>query len=220
MNFFRKLLGNQKTPIQNEFSQEDFEINFELKLKGLENVLGDMHELVGHAIIPFDVGGTVDMYYFSKHIEGTGFATMELLKPDGTGPLENRLGTYELIAFTKYDIDADDETTVLFRKIERQACSFLTAISRFSSQAILNPNETIEIPNLDDDEDTCLIFDRYTPNDAKFFIGKREHHLLLCMQIFRSEMVFARLNGSEELFKILKAKQIYPYSDLDREPAV
>jgi len=42
--------------------------------------------------------------------------------------------------------------------------------------------------------------------------------LLLCLQVFRSEMEFARENGSEELFKKLKQAGHYPYSDLDRQP--
>ncbi len=33
-------------------------------------------------------------------------------------------------------------------------------------------------------------------------------------------MDFARQNGSEELFKILKEQGIYPYSDLNRKPVI
>lgn len=90
----------------------------------------------------------------------------------------------------------------------------------FASQAVLNPKETIEIPNGENKENTCLVFDIYEPDRKKFKIGNREHHLLLCMQIFRSEMDYARQNGSDELFKIFKEKGLYPYSDLDRDPVV
>ena len=101
MSFFKKLFGKSDKPTPREFTEQEHELDYEQKSKGLENVLGKMHDLVGHAIIPFAVGGAVDMYYFPNHIKGTGFATMELLEPDGTGPLPNRLGTYELVAFTK-----------------------------------------------------------------------------------------------------------------------
>jgi hypothetical protein len=40
------------------------------------------------------------------------------------------------------------------------------------------------------------------------------------MEIFESEMSFARENSSSELFKKLKEKGFYPYSDMDREPVV
>lgn len=179
-----------------------------------------MHNLVGHAIIPFAIGGAVDMYYFPNHIKGTGFATMELLDPDGNGPLKNRIGTYELVAFTKHDYNTNEETQTPFNLIERKACGFLTSIGMFSSQAVLNPKETIEVPNGDNEENTCLIFDLYEPGGKKFKIGNREHHLLLCMQVFRSEMDFARQNGSDKLFELFKEKGIYPYSDLDREPII
>ena len=101
MNIFKKLF--EKKDIKKEFTQEEWDKDYELKSIGLEKVLGKANDLVGHAIIPFEVGGAVDMYYYSNGIKGTGFATMELIKPDGTGSIPNRLGTYELVAFTKLD---------------------------------------------------------------------------------------------------------------------
>lgn len=220
MGFLNRLFAKKETPTEKEFTEEELEKDYELKSEGLENVLGKMHNLVGHAIIPFAVGGAVDMYYFPNHIKGTGFATMELLDTDGNGPKKNRIGTYELVAFTKYDYSMSEKTQTPFNLIERKACGFLTAIGMFSFQAVLNPKETIEIPNGENEENTCLVFDLYEPDGKKFKIGDREHHLLLCMQIFRSEMDYARQNGSNELFKILKEKGVYPYSDLDREPVI
>ena len=187
-------------------------------MKGLENVLGKMHDLVGHTIIPFAVGGAVDMYYFPNHIKGTGFATMELLEPDGTGPLPNRLGTYELVAFTKHEYSNSEDTHTPFNLIERKVCGLFTAIGFFSREAVLNPNETCEVPGAEGEENTCLVFDLYQPDNKEFRIGDRKHHLLLCLQVFRSEMEFSRANGSEELFKKLKEAGHYPYSDLDRQP--
>ncbi|WP_074410351.1 suppressor of fused domain protein [Aquimarina megaterium] len=220
MSFLKRLFGNKEKPIEKDFTDAEHEKDYELKSKGLEDVLGEMHDLVGHAIIPFAIGGAVDMYYFPNHIKGTGFATMELLDPDGNGPLKNRLGTYELVAFTKYDYNASKDPQTPFNLVERNACGFLTSIGMYSSQAVLNPKETIEIPNGEDEENTCLVFDLYEPNGKKFKIGDREHHLLLCLQLFRSEMDYARQNGSDELFKLLKEKGHYPYSDLDREAVI
>src|SRR4051812_17119351 len=129
MNFFKRLFGKkndaEKLPL-NKFSEEENNKDYELKSKGLENVLGEMYGLVGHAIIPFSIGGAVDMYYFPNHIKGTGFATMEVLEPDGTGPLPNRLGTYEFVAFTKHDISKERETPTPFNLIERRMCGVFT----------------------------------------------------------------------------------------------
>lgn len=219
MNFFKKLFGTQKkeAPVpEQEFSEEQYDKDYEEKQQGLEAVLGSMHELVGHAIIPFAIGGSVDMYYFLQHIKGTGFATMELLDPEGNGPKPNRLGTYELVAFTKEPYAAN-EVPVAFNLIERRICELFTTIANYSFDAVLNPGETCEVPT-GDEENRCIIFDNYLPGNKTFNIGNRKHHLLLCIEIFRSEMNFARKKGSAALLSLLKQKGFYPYSDLDRIP--
>lgn len=218
MSFFKRLFGKAEKPMPREFTEQEYELDYKQKSKGLEDLLGKMHGLVGHAIIPFSIGGAVDMYYFPNHIKGTGFATMELLEPDGTGPLPNRLGTYELVAFTKHDYNNNDDTQTPFNLIERKVCGIFTTIGFFSRQAVLNPNETCEVPNGVGEENICLVFDLYQPDNKEFRIGERKHHLLLCVQVFRSEMEFSRANGNEELLKKLKEAGHYPYSDLDRQP--
>ena len=220
MNFFKKLFGGQKKeeviPVE-EFSEEQNDKDYELKKEGLEYVLGEMHGMVGHAIIPFYVGGAVDMYYFPNHLKGTGFATMELLDPDGNGPKPNRLGTYELVAFTKETYNENEETETAFNSIERRICGIFTTIGNYSFDVVLNPNETCEIP-VDGEENRCLVFDNYQPSNKEFKVGDRKHHLLLCLEIFKSEMEFAREDGSSELLSLLRQNGYYPYSDLDREP--
>lgn len=218
MSIFKNLFNRQRkkeTISEPEFSQEKYDLDYEQKEKGLEAVLGKMYNIVGHAIIPFAIGGAVDMYYFLDHIPGTGFATMELLDPNGNGPKPNAIGTYELVAFTKQSYNSDEEKTA-FNTIERRICGIFTTIGKFSFQAILNPNETCEIP--DDKEDTIyLIFDNYQPDGKEFKVGERKHHLLLCTELFKSEMEFARANGGEKLLNRLKDAGFYPYSDLDRD---
>jgi len=222
MNFLKKLFGSKqstnKAP-KSEFSENELNEDYELKTKALENLLGPMHNIVGHAIIPFTIGGAVDMYYFPNHIPGTGFATMELLDPDGNGPKSNRIGTYELVAFTQLTFNDGTDKENAFNLIERRICGIFTAIGNYSFQAILNPGDTVEVPN-ETDENICLIFDHYNPEEKEFRIGERRHHLLLCLEVFRSEMEFARKNGSEKLLELMKANGIYPYSDLNRKPLV
>lgn len=217
MSFIKKLFS-KKEPVRTEFSEEEFEINDDLKTKGLEAVLGEMHDIVGHAIIPFEIGGAVDMYYFPNHIKGTGFTTMELLDPDGNGPLPNKFGTYELVSFTNKDYDQSEDSQTPFNLIERKICGIHTNIGSYSFMAVLSPNETCEIPNDEGEENTCIVFYLYEPNGKPFMIGNRKHHLLLCIQIFRSEMEYSREYGSNELLKKLKESGHYPYSDLDRQP--
>lgn len=220
MNFlkwlFKKKKKEEMTSDKN-FSQEQYDEDYDLKTIGLESILGKMHNLVGHAIIPFEIGGAVDMYYFPNHIEGTGFATMELLDPDGNGPLPNALGTYELVAFTKEPYNNSDDDKTLFNLIERRICGIFTTIGNYSSGAVLKQGDTCELPE-DGEENKYLIFDNYTTGKTEFKIGERTHHLLLCMEIFKSEMLFLRANGSDKLFELLKQAGHYPYSDLNRQP--
>ena len=218
MNIFKKIFCKKKK--EEEFTQEEWDNDYELKMKGLEYVLGKSHNMVGHAIIPFEIGGAVDMYYFPNGIKGTGFATMELLKPDGTGPIPNELGTYELVAFTKLDYIQDREETNPFNLIERHICGVLTGIGFYSFDAKLNPLDTCEMPQKEGEPNLCLIFDEYKPDGKEFKIGDRKHGLLLIMEVHREEMEFAMENGTSKLIEKLKAKGYYPYSDLDRESVI
>jgi len=202
-----------------EISQDEYDKYYDEKEKGLELVLGKMHNIVGHAIVPFAVGGSVDMYYFLNHIQGTGFATMELLGLDGTDQKPNRLGNYEFVAFTKHAYNENKESKNDFNVIERHICGILTAIGNYSFDAVLNPGDTCEIP-VEGKQNLCIIFDNYKPDNKEFWVGDKKHHLLLCMEIFKNEMEFARKDGSEKLFKLLKEKDYYPYSDLDRNSVI
>jgi len=202
-----------------EFTQEQFEEDYEQKKVALESVLGKMHNIVGHAIIPYEVGGAVDMYYFPDHISGTGFATMELLDPVGNGPLPGDFGTYELVAFTKYAFNSRDKRPSPFNLIERRICGIFTTIGRFSLEAVLEPLETCEIP-WNNDSSKYVVFDNYRPEGTQFRIGERMHHLLLCLEVFKDEMDFARREGSGALIQLLKDEGYYPYSDLDRPSVI
>ena len=214
MGLLDKLFGKKK---EKEFSQEEWEKHYEEKEAGLERVLGKMHHEVGHAIISFEAGGAVDMYYFLEALPGTAFATMELIKPDGTGPIPNKMGTYELVSFTKEVFTTSGDATSPFNLIERRLCGIMTTIGSFSFQAKLQPKETIEVPAGEGEPNLCVILDEYKPNGIEFTIGGKKHMLLLVIEVFRDEMEFAMQNGAAKLFEMLKAKGYYPYSDLNRE---
>jgi hypothetical protein len=145
---------------------------------------------------------------------------MELLKPDGTGPIPSRIGTYELVAFTKLDYVQDTAETTPFNLIERRICGILTGIGFYSFEAKLEPLETCEMPRSEGETNLCLIFDEYKPDGKEFRIGNRKHGLLLIMEVHRNEMEFAMNNGTGKLIEKLKEKGYYPYSDLDRESVI
>lgn len=214
-------LFRKKSPVGIR-ADADLDRDYEAKKAGLEAILGPMYDLVGHSIIPYCVGGLLDMYYFPNGIPGTGFASMELIEPDGTGPKRGKIGTYELVSFTKHSVkDAprpDDEKHPVNIQQSR-LCSIMTAIARYSTEAVLNPNETCEVP-LRDDSVACVVLDAYHRNQPGLMINGRKHGLMLVVEVHPQEMEYARENGSARLFDRLKANGYYPYSDLDRPPVV
>lgn len=120
--YFKNLFTKKKRV----FTDEEQTLYAGQKEQAIEQVLGKMHGTVGHAIIPFQIGGAVDMYYFPQHITGTGFATMELLEPDGGGSKPNRFGTYELVGFTRHPINMEKDLKTPFNDIERRVCGIFT----------------------------------------------------------------------------------------------
>ncbi len=68
------------------------------------------------------------------------------------------------------------------------------------------------------ERDRCLIFDEYASDGKQLLIDGRRHCLLLCLEVFRSEMGYAMEHGTGTVLKKLKEAGYYPYSDLDRQP--
>jgi len=202
---------------ESRFTDYEYANNYELKKKALEKVLGKMYPLVGHAIVSFEVGGPVDTYYFPDTNDGTCIATMELLDPDGSGPMPSRIGTYELVAFTKLKI-TDEITKGKFRVMDQRLRAILSKIGHYSFEAELNPKETVEVPLGDDKPTRYIILDEYKRSNVDFMIGKKRHGLLLVIEVFNSEMEHAMENGGQVLLDKLREKSFYPFSDLDREP--
>ena len=95
----------------------------------------------------------------------------------------------------------------------------MTRIGFYSFDAVIQAGETADLPR-DDGETNHLIFDEYSTRENPFVINGNQHGLLLIMEIFPSELEYAKENGSSALFEKLKANGVYPYSDMDRQPVV
>ena len=223
MNWWKKLLERKDLFFDQvaQFSLTDRDqLEYkELKRTGLEKQLGPMHDRFDHAIIPFVLGGAVDVYSFPKAKGGTALATMELIHPDGSGPVPNQLGTYELVAFTRHKPKAKRDEDSEFRSMEQKISGILTIIAQHAYLSALEPGENAEIPNGNDDSH-YLIFDKYQAKRRPFRIGNQEHGLLLIMEVHKSELKYARQYGTHKLIEKLRQAKVYPASDLDREPVV
>lgn len=193
---------------------------YEYKSKLMEQMLGKEHEMVMHAIIPYAVGGGLDLYYYPNGIAGTAIATKELAELPDEGSKNKTFSCYELVMFTRHPLDlkqAKDKNTS-FGKAHSNINQILNVIARYSAEANLNPNETCEFPaDMPKMGGKCLIFDsagQHSDDRVKTF------GLLIVIEIFRSEMLFAMEKGGGQLLAKLKEAGHYPYSDMERQPVV
>jgi hypothetical protein len=191
---------------------------YKKKSELMEAALGREHDRVMHAIIPYAVGGALDLYYYPHGIPGTAIATKELSDLPGEGSANNVFRCYELVMFTRHPLDLESvrDGRTDFARAHSTINRILNPIARYSADAKLNPHETCEFPaDMKHVGGRCLIFDALPCPSAGAAEG---FGLLLLIEIFRSEMQFAQRQGGGKLIERLKANGHYPYSDLDRKP--
>jgi hypothetical protein len=190
---------------------------YDRKTALMEEALGAEHDMVMHALIPYSVGGALDLYYFPNGIPGTAIATKELCESPHEGSSSTAYRNYELVMFTRHPLnldEANDEETP-FGRAHRNIRAILNRIAPYSAHAELNPYETCEFPaDMERVGGKCLIFDGYTEFDDIF---PRQFGLLAIIEITRREMDYAREHGGRALLELLRETGHYPYSDLDRE---
>jgi hypothetical protein len=183
----------------------------------MDRILGKEHDIVMHALIPYDMGGALDLYYFPNGVKGTGIATKELSYACRDSSTNSVYSKYELVMFTRHELELDlakDDNTP-FGRAHSNINMILNYIAPYSAEAILNPCETCEFPaDMEEVGGKCLIFDSYEPEGFKVAGGN--FGMMLIIELFRNEMEFAMKNGGDVLLSILKDKCVYPYSDLDR----
>jgi Suppressor of fused protein (SUFU) len=190
---------------------------YDHKSKLLEQSLGKEHDMVMHAIIPYAIGGALDLYYYPNGIPGTGIATKELSELPDQGSSNASFQTYELVMFTRHRLNLDEakDEKSPFGAAHSNINAILNLIARYSESASLNPGETCEFPKeMEGVGGKCLIFDSYGLHNDEL---STNFGLLLIIEVFRSEMDYARENGGAALLHRLKNAGHYPYSDLDRE---
>ncbi len=201
---------------EDESESDSLDEWYEYKSEIMQAILGAEHDMVMHAIIPYAIGGGLDLYYYPHGIEGTGIATKELSEAPAEGSSNDQFETYEFVMFTRHPIALDDSRSKSpFGKAHHSINAILNCMAPYSAQAKLNPNETCEFPkDMEEIGGKCLIFDGYKMDEPVPF------GLMLIMEVHRAEMDFARQNGGDTLIEKLKLAGYYPYSDLDRPPVV
>lgn len=185
----------------------------------MEQLLGKEHDMVMHAIIPYAVGGGLDLYYYPHGIPGTAVATKELsVTPDAEDRSSNNwFECYELVMFTRQALNLDEaDSDTPFGRAHQNINAVLNVFAPYSAQATLNPHETCEFPEeMERVGGKCFILDDYGGEETDDVLP---FGLLAVIEVYRSEMDYARKNGGAKLLAKLKKAGHYPYSDLERDP--
>lgn len=215
---FRKLFGKGKSradDVQVDAQADELLENwYQHKKSKLDAVLGKADERVLHFMIADPDRGPFDTVFYRNDVPGTGMATCQLARLDGTGLSNSVFQTYEMIIFTRETYGAEEDLEDVAGKspggLLRAAMSALAA---YAISAQLEPGSTLEFP-ADYDEyvgGRCFIVDSYKSDE---FDG--EFGLMLVIEIHRDEMAFAMENHGSVLLAKLVDAGVYPYSDMNR----
>ena len=187
-----------------------------VKDKYIESIMGKGHDMVGHAMIPFSVGGAFDQYYYPNYCDGTAMVTKELVNHKFDSPQNNVYDAYELVIVTKNKIHCLMGESGL-EYDDGPFFGILNAVGKYSLMAKLNPFETIEFPDdFGDLSKKCLIIDALSEPLCNEETRNKKFGLMLIMEIHRDEMEFAMQQKGRELIEKLKEKGIYPYTGINR----
>ena len=169
-------------------SKDEWSEWWNARIEAMASVLGKADDLVGHAMIPFqmgaDIGGAADVVYFRNHLDGVVCVTSELIGCDDQ--LNNQLGNYELmICHRKEDHDGLE-----------WGANIISQLAHYTCEAELNPGDTMDIGPATPGGSTisALLFFDY----ATFTFRERQAGLLLCMGITEAELSMCR-EGKREL---------------------
>jgi hypothetical protein len=110
---------------------------YERKSRLMEASLGKEHDMVMHAIIPYALGGGLDLYYYPNGLPGTAIATKELSELPNEGSSNDVYRSYELVMFTKHrlDLDAAKDEETDFGRAHMSINAILNRIAPYSAQA-------------------------------------------------------------------------------------
>ncbi|MCU0723651.1 MAG: suppressor of fused domain protein [Planctomycetes bacterium] len=219
------LFGKRKRLSPEEIERREIEA-YERKSEYMRKVLGEEHGTVMHAIIPYDAGGSLDLYYYPHCKGGTAVATKELVHFDFRGPSNDAFDAYEIVMCTKRPLDLDsvknpEKPEGSFARAHDGINRVLNLVARYSAGAKLNPFETVEFPaDMEHVGGKCLILHDLSKPLKDETTGGRSFGLMLIMEIHRSEMEYAMRQRGQALIALLQEHGVYPFSDLDREPVV
>jgi hypothetical protein len=188
-----------KQPSSADDDKDEWTLWWDARLAAMEAVLGKSDDMVGHATIPFQIGGAADIVYFHKHMKGIVSVTAELIGCDEQ--IKNRLGNYELMICQRQKDDWGD--------------SLISQLAQYTLEAKLEPGETMDIGSAvpDGATITALLFFKYATSRVRGC----KCGLLLCLGITADELAAAHAGRRDAVEQALVESGVYPFTDLSRK---
>ena len=204
-----------------EYSEDKYRESALIKEELMTTILGPPYDLVQHALIPYCVGGALDIYYYPAK-NGTVLATQELVGPYFDKPSNREMNACELAMISKYSFDLKEDSgenedkginqengtgdledgdsvkrendRTLFQKDNDHMNTILNLLARYiETGAKLNHGDTLEFPVDFEEEDAAgrCFIFSRYAKPVKVPNSNKNFGIMVAIEIFRSEMVFA-----------------------------
>jgi hypothetical protein len=179
-------------------ADDEWKQTWDARQAALESVLGRADESVLHALVPFHLGGQADVLSFRKQIAGRIAATCELLGEPSQK--HNLQGTFELAIAHRDDNDWGP--------------NIISKLARYTCDAVLQPGQTMGIGPAAPAKSTIAGF--FFDDFKRMKYEGRNAGVLLCIGLTADEVAACRDGKRQEVYDALKARKIFPYTDLFR----
>ncbi|QDU32427.1 hypothetical protein KS4_04590 [Poriferisphaera corsica] len=205
----------------------DLDAFYHDKIKAMGKLLGHRQPFVFKDLLK---DGKIEVREFEGKLTGTTMATVQMIGPDGSGPLPNKLGTYELVMFTKikrpegfvirYNANDVTEFDRSYFKLYLTLRDIMDKVAKLAKDEVIQPKDALDISCEVTGRTYHCVFDELKFKRNHFEFEGQDHGLLLCVLVFESEYIFAKNNGVRALMNEFKKSEIYPYSTLKRKPVI
>lgn len=182
--------------MNDDVDNDDWERVWNARTLALESILGPSDDRVFHSAVPLYLGGDADVMVFSRSGNGIVYVTADL-----TGDADDSETDYELMICTPEESD--------------WAPDIVSKLARYAIDNPLGSGETMDIGSAVPlpSKISALLFDTF----ATTVLFGRPIEIRLCLGITGDELDFAFAIGTGQLTELLKARKVYPITDLTRE---
>lgn len=190
-------------PTNQQKEENEWQKIWDARIAALTPILGRPSNTVYHATAPMQLGGFADVLAFPEYVSGMTYVTADLTGED-VGQMPSSLGNYELMICVREEL--------------WPAANMISRLARYTCEAELEAGETMDLPNFfSDSVIKALFFAHPSFKPVRFEFLGQQYGLLLCIGITAEELAFSRANGSDALLALLKKRDVFPYTVLQRD---